>query len=165
MSNLSKRVQKSKSLEFKLVSSPKPNKYTYGTTSHNHEHFYQVVLEKSREHSLFGDEQIGHDTITVTCIKCHQPVCDCPGNSNGTICYHGLGAVRYHLAQKSATISFCQSIFDAVRLRKSGQALVKIVSAQGRAGLWGVVGQAVESKLAANVRAMRGSKEEAEGID
>lgn len=165
MSNLSKRVQKSKSLSFRLVFSPKPNKYTYGTTSHNHEHFYQIVLEKAREHSPFGDEQMEHDTITVNCIQTHQPVGDCPGNSNGTICYHGLGAIRHHLAQKNATISFCQTIFDAIKLRKPGQSLVKIVSAQGEAVLWGVVEQRAEDKLAANVQAMRLSPKEAEGID
>jgi hypothetical protein len=162
MSNLSKRVQKSKSLKFNFVRSHRGG-HMYGTTSHNHERHYQVVISKERETSPFGDKQISHDTIVVDCYQVHQPVGDCPGNSNGTICYHGLGAVRYHLAQKGVTISFCQNIFDAIRLRKSGQSLVKIVSGQGEAVLWGVVGQ--QDKLAANVQAMRLSREEAEGID
>jgi hypothetical protein len=165
MSNLSKRVQKSKSLKFNKIPSVINGKIGYGTTSHNCEHSYQVYLAKARETSQFGDKEISHDTITVNCIQTHQPVGDCPGNSNNAICYHGLGAIRHHLAGKGAIITFCENIFDAIKLRKPGRSLVKIISGQGQAVLWGVVGQKAEDKLAANVLAMRLSKEEAEGID
>lgn len=161
MSNLSNRVQKSKSLKFNFI--PGLSNPAYGTTSHDHTHHYQVFLSKARETIAIGDKVISHDTITVKCVQCHKRVGNCKGNSNGTICYHGLGAIRHHLSLKHSNIAFCQDIFDAIKLRKPGQSLVKIVSVQGQAILWGVVGK--QQNFSDRVELMRGTKEESEGID
>jgi len=150
MSNLSQRVQKSKSLKFGAACSGQisNHKYVaYGFVSPISEKTYEVKLNKKRQKSPFGDVEITHDVISVNCQFFHprngnlRLMDDCPGNSRDTICYHGLGAIRHHLAQKGYTIAFCANVFDAIKLRKPGQTLVKVVSDQGEGILWGVVAE------------------------
>jgi hypothetical protein len=170
MSNLSNRVQKSKALKFNRFG---PD-LGYGTLTHDGLKHYQVYLVKAREVSIFGNERISHDTITVKCVHCNNPHQDtngkwkmtsnCPGNSRHTICYHSLGAIRHHLGSKNATIAFCESIFDAIKLRHNGQTLVKVVSGQGTGILWGVVTTQAQTQEE-RVNLLRGTEAEQNGID
>src|SRR3972149_2923584 len=150
MSNLSQRVQKSKNLRFGAVITGQitDHKYVaYGFISPNSTKTYEVKLNKERQKSPFGDAEITHDVISVNCEFFHprngnlRLMDSCPGNSQDTICYHGLGAIRHHLAAKGYTISFCANVFDAIKLRKPGQTLVKVVSDQEEGILWGVVAE------------------------
>jgi len=150
MSNLSQRVQKSKNLKFGAVITGQitDHKYVaYGFVSPISEKTYEVKLNRERQNSPFGDVEITHDVISVNCQFFHPRngnsclMDDCPDNSRDTICYHGLGAIIHHLAQKGYTIAFCANVLDAVKLRKPGQILVKVVSDQGEGILWAVVAE------------------------
>jgi hypothetical protein len=176
MSNLSQRVQKSKSLKFgaAITGQISSHKYVaYGFVSPHSEKTYEVKLQRERQNSPFGDQEITHDVITVNCKFFHprngnlQLMDNCPGNSKNTICYHGLGAIRHHLAQKGYTIAFCANVFDAVKLRKPNQTLVKVVSDQGEGILWAVVAEKPKpievEDWQAQVELMRGPEEA--GID
>jgi hypothetical protein len=171
MSNLAKRVQKSKSLKFNRFGA----QLGYGTLTHNESRHYQVYLTKARETSPVGNGSITHDTLTAKCIHCNNPhqdsngkwqvTSDCPGNSHHTVCYHSLGAIRHHLSLHDSVIAFCENIFDAIKLRKPGQTLVKIVSGQGKGVLWGVVTVNKEVTLEERVNLLRGTEAEQNGID
>src|SRR3990167_7550158 len=85
-------------------------------------------------------------------VECHQavevgmPQPTCKGNSNGTVCYHGMAAVMAAAARKGQVLSLFDNFSTAVNFSRLGGKLVKVVSAQGQGHAWGVVKPSVKGQ-------------------
>ncbi len=166
---LAKRVEKARKLTFSFNPySPKhygtwgdKSGKNYGTKYYNIELGYKETKIKTPD---------GKKTITEFIITCKKDtgsgvVCECPGNSHNTVCYHGLGALIESFLKVDKTISFFETYDAANRMRMSGK-VAKVSSAQGDGFLWAVIKNKVASEILTskeNINLLRGSEEE--GID
>jgi len=80
----------------------------------------------------------------TTQFECHRDLGGhgmeaCPGNSNGTVCYHVMAAIIAAAREKGQWVSFCEKQEDAERLANLGGKVWPIFSAQGKGQLWLVV--------------------------
>lgn len=175
MSNLSDRVKKAKKLVWSF--SPR-NPGHYGTwgSSGSGDKYYNVDLSYSK---IILDTPDGKKSLTmleVTCMQDTGILCDCPGNSHHTVCYHGLGALYESFKKNGKLISFFLTYEMALQRKFSGK-IVKIQTLQGKGFVWAVIKEWPKKKeqfvmvlpktiLPAqdNINLMRGSEND-EGID
>lgn len=174
--SLSDRVKKAK----KLVWSHSPrNGRDYGTWGSDGEigrRYYNVDLSHSKTNIVTPDSKKSIVVLQVSCKQDTGLLCDCPGNSRHTVCYHGLGALYESFKKSGKLISFFETYEMALLLRFSGK-IVKIRSLQGPGFLWAVIKEWPKKKeqlvmvlpktiLSAqdNINLMRGLEDD-EGID
>ncbi len=138
--NLQTRIEKSKRLQFVIVPGGSNGlllacKGSDGATS------YHIHLTKDIVTSTFADRELTHSVLQVSCQEnMGYRYCNCKGNEQHTICYHGLGGLRHAIIEMAGKhISILEDIFEAISLKNMGGKLVKIVSMNGNAVLWGVV--------------------------
>jgi hypothetical protein len=170
MSNLSKRVQKAKGLTWSHNPYNPAHYGTWGADKDNGERYYDIDLSHSKETINTPDGRRQVIVLQATCKQNTGIVCDCPGNSHHTVCYHSIGALHESFKKVGKLISFFET-YEAALLRKFNGKIVKIKSLQGQGFLWAVVKEWPKSKkedkkdeVLRNIDLMRGSEDD-EGID
>lgn len=178
---LAKRVQEARELAKHIVAIPGV-KGAYGMRSHNSQTPYQVRLRHQNETSQFGDRHINHPTFICKCNETVGVGMDnhiCEGNKYQTVCYHCLASLVFSFEKINESISFYDSIFNAMRALSFGGSLAKVISKQGKGIIWAIVRNKVSSQLSKKeaeetltsmaldqrVDLMRGSREDNRGID
>jgi hypothetical protein len=171
MSNLSKRVEKAKKLNYNH-NRYTPNLWsTWGSKSADYgEKYYQVTLSHTQEIINTPDSQ---KRISVFLVNCQKDTgsghtCNCPGNERHTVCYHGLGAIYRSFESAKKLISFFET-YESAKCMSFGGKVAKVKSANGRGFVWCVIKDWPMTKVEIlpaqeNVNLMRGSEND-EGID
>jgi hypothetical protein len=116
---------------------------------------YEVQGSDGKYHTYVPPKPIKYQSWTLTSkqaityyeykVTCHSkadpkkfPVCK--GNSNGTVCYHCLAAIKDRVGRRDKVLSLPENgkFNSAVKLLNFGGQLVKIVNQNGKA-VWGTV--------------------------
>lgn len=174
MSNLSNRVKKAKKLTWSH--SPRnPGHYgTWGSNREDGRKYYNVDLSHSKTDIVTPDSKKSIVVLQVSCLQDTGLLCDCPGNSRYTVCYHGLGALHESFKKSGKLISFFET-YEAALQRKFNGKIVKIKSIKGVGFLWAVIKEWPKKKeqlvipvtilpAQENINLMRGLEDD-EGID
>jgi hypothetical protein len=158
MSNLSKRVEKAKKLNY----SHSP--YTpgvWGTWGSNDKEYgrkyYRIELSHQKETiRIETPDRKENKIISVFVANCQKDTgngqtCNCPGNERHTVCYHSLGAIyrSFEQAKVKRLVSFFESYESATRMAFGGK-VCKVRSDNGPGVVWCVVGDWPESKEQGN---------------
>jgi hypothetical protein len=144
MSNLSKRIEKAKRLTF--VNTPGVPTTTGSTWGSKGDRYTISLFQKVD----FEELEIDNCVINVAVVStlCEwldiengnlNPMEDCKGNCHHTVCYHSMGYLKFKLAERGKTISYCESILSALNALNFGGQLTKVVSKQGKGYVWAVV--------------------------
>ena len=85
----------------------------------------------------FGQKYWQYETKCTSTLPGGNP---CKGNSNGTVCYHVLAAIKYRVAKRDKVLSLPEDgeQLNAKKLLNLGGLLVKIRNQAGK-GIWGAV--------------------------
>jgi hypothetical protein len=141
MSNLSKRVEKAKQLEWSH-NPYAPAKYgTRGSKGEDYgEKYYHITLSHKKETIITPDGKRNILTLLVDCQKNtgNGALCSCPGNEHHTVCYHGLGALWQSFKGSGKLISFFETYYSANQMAFGGK-IVKVQSANGGGSLWAII--------------------------
>jgi hypothetical protein len=144
MSNLAKRVEKGRLLNFVDIPGSKSAK---GATRGSDGTPYHVSLFRKAESekvTLTNGVAIIAKVITTSCQALNvangklNPMEPCKGNSFHTVCYHSFGYIETKLAERGQTIEYCDSQSEAIM---DGGQLTKIESKQGGGIIWASVKQ------------------------
>jgi hypothetical protein len=139
MSNLTRRVEKARSLNFVDIPGSKSAK---GATRGSDNTPYHVSLFRRAEGekvALANGVVIIAKVITTSCQALNvangklNPMEPCKGNSFHTVCYHSLGYIEAKLAERGETIEYYDSQSEAIM---AGGGLTKIESKQGEGVIW-----------------------------
>lgn len=176
MSNLSKRVEKARLLNFVDIPGSKSAK---GATRGSDGTPYHVSLfrkAKGEKITLANGIVIIAKVITTRCEAIDvtngklNPMEHCRGNSFHTVCYHGLGYIEAKLAERGQTIEYYDSRNEAIA---AGGVLTKVESKQGGGVVWACTKQHLCRRTAkeqnildleTNRRLLHGPEDD-EGID
>ncbi len=167
MTNLSRRVQKSKQLKFREIGGS--NKRMLATVGSKQDR-YQITFSYHLENMKFGDQLMGIRVFEVDCQRIDtgngklNPMEACKGNCQHTVCYHCLGGLRHLFQEQKKTISFHNDIFSVITAVNIGGTIAKVETLNG-GWVWAVIREAtikVENKPVVNL--MRGDSDD-EGID
>lgn len=183
MSNLSRRVQKSKQITkyFRIGTVDlKGAAYSIFTFTDSGEINYETTVKSNprKVEIPFGDTKLKSFVFNVECKRITGH-CNCKGNERHTVCYHGFFALVQSLKEVNLQIRFYENVFDAVNGLNFGGSLAKVQSTQGNGIVWATVHRIkkansekkdfLENPLTTSmeyrVNLMRGSRKEAEGID
>jgi hypothetical protein len=144
MSNLAKRVEKGRLLNFVDIPGSESAK---GATRGSDGIPYHVSLFRKAEGkkvALANGVVIIAKVITTSCQALNvangklNPMEPCKGNSFHTVCYHSFGYIETKLAERGQTIEYCDSQSEAIM---AGGGLTKIESKQGGGIIWASVKQ------------------------
>jgi hypothetical protein len=139
MSNLAKRVEKGRLLNFVDIPGSKSAK---GATRGSDSTPYHVSLFRKAEGekvTLANGVVIIAKVIMTSCQALNvangklNPMEPCKGNSFHTVCYHSLGYIEAKLAERDQTIEYYNSLSEAIA---AGGGLTKIESKQGEGVIW-----------------------------
>jgi hypothetical protein len=139
MSNLAKRVEKGRLLNFVDIPGSKSAK---GATRGSDGTPYHVSLFRKAEGekvTLANGVVIIAKVITTSCQALNvangklNPMEPCKGNSFHTVCYHSLGYIEAKLAERGEAIEYYDSQSEAIM---AGGGLTKIESKQGEGVIW-----------------------------
>jgi hypothetical protein len=142
MTNLSKRVEKAKKLNYSH-SPLEPGKWgTWGSRGKDYgEKYYHINLSHKIETIKTPDKR--QKKVSVFLADCQKDtgngqLCNCPGNERHTVCYHCLGAIYRSFEEKEKLVSFFETYESAIRMSFGGK-IAKVQSVNGNGFLWCVV--------------------------
>ncbi len=181
--SLEERVDKARKLT--LVNIPNAPTTIVGTWG-SKDDFYRVELTQPLKPyqitKFLNGRYITLDNIIVECVQNHsiynEKNCNCPGNSERTVCYHSMGALMFILDQRGQEIEFCKDEFVARGAVEHSEwdrnvnnyHFAMIQSKTGhKPSMWAVIRDKMpvldHGDMAERVNSIRGSEAEEEGID
>ncbi len=167
MTNLSKRVRKSKQLQFREIGGS--NRHMLATVGSKQDH-YQIAFSHHLETMEFGNQLMNIRIFEVDCQQINvgngklNPMEACKGNCRHTVCYHSLGGLHHIFEQDNKAISFYNDEFSVRTAANLGGKIAKVES-PNKGSVWAIVREVakkVEDKPI--VKLMRGDPND-KGID
>lgn len=167
MSNLSKRVEKAKKLNYNHNRYEPGRWSTWGSKDGDYgKKYYHVSLSHAQEIISTPDDKKKISVFVVNCQKDtgSGQMCNCPGNERHTVCYHGLGAIYRSFETAKKLVSFFET-YESAKCMSFGGKVAKVKSANGNGFVWCVIKDwPIKSDVQENINLMRGSEDD-EGID